>query len=97
MNVPRKYGLLRVIAIVLKVLAWLVLVAGIVGLVVTLSAVGGLTANAPQLRSAVTAGAFVVPIVAVVWFVQLFAFGSILTLLIDVEENTRALAAMPPA
>jgi hypothetical protein len=35
------------------------------------------------------------PIFGIVWFVQLFAFGSILSLLIDIEANTSALAKPP--
>ncbi len=38
------------------------------------------------------AGSVGVPLLCVVWLVQLFVFGSILSLLIDIEENTRALA-----
>ena len=33
----------------------------------------------------------------IIWFVQLYAFGSILSLLVEIEQNTRALAAFEPA
>jgi hypothetical protein len=36
------------------------------------------------------------PIVALVVFVQLYAFGSILSLLVKIEENTRAMLQLPP-
>lgn len=94
MNVSRKYGLLRVIATILKVVAWIVLIAGIVGLVAGLGAAGGLGANAPTLlKSIMTAGSWVLPLMGIIWFVQLFAFGSIITLLVDIEETTRVMAA----
>jgi hypothetical protein len=36
--------------------------------------------------------AIILPVTGIVWFVQLFAIGSILSLLVDIEENTRLLA-----
>lgn len=97
MNVPSKYHLLRVIALVLKGLAWVVLAAGIIGAVVLLL-VGASLARGSQdiVRTLTTAGGLTLPLIAIVWFVQLFAFGSILSLLIDIEENTRGIAARPP-
>ncbi|MGQ9492004.1 MAG: hypothetical protein ACUVR4_12520 [Anaerolineae bacterium] len=93
MNVPRKYGLLRAIAFILKLLAWLVLLAGIIG------GFAGLLGGSPLARNfnlpealPIIGGAGLL-FLCVVWFVQLFAFGSILSLLIDIEENTRAIAA----
>jgi hypothetical protein len=96
MNAPRKYRVLWVIALILKVLAWVSLGVAIVG---ALFAV-------PSLFSAVGRGApwyeilpfglmLGAPIFGIVWFVQLFAFGSILSLLIDIEANTSALAKPP--
>lgn len=98
MNIARKYRLLRVVAFVLKLLAWLVLIAGILALVAVLAAI--VIAGHQWLgewRVAAIAGALMLSLAAVVWFVQLFSFGSILSLLIDVEENTRAMAVQPPA
>ena len=94
MNVPRKYGLLRAIAFLLKLLAWIVLLAALIGTVLLLVGFDSSLANAPDwLRALSTAGLVAAPLLGVVWFIQLFAFGSILSLLVDVEENTRALAA----
>lgn len=94
MNVPRKYSLLRLIAFILKLLAWVVLVAAAVGFILLLIGLGGSYDTDNQiLRALGAAGLVVTPLLGVVWFIQLFAFGSILSLLIDVEENTRALAA----
>ena len=39
-------------------------------------------------------GAVAAPLVALIIFVQLYAFGSILSLLVKIEENTRAM--IPP-
>ena len=38
MNVPRKYPVFRVIALILKILAWVVLAAGFIGMIALLSA-----------------------------------------------------------
>lgn len=99
MKVPRKYGFLRFIAFVLKLLAWLILVAGIIGLIAGLAI--GLSDGSggwPLPRWQLLWGAgTIAALVSVIWFVQLFAAGSILSLLVDIEENTRALAAHPPA
>jgi len=92
MSVPQKYGILRVIALILKVLAWVVLAAGIIGMIVVLLNAG----NTPDvLRPLLSASAFAIPVIAIIWFVQLFAFGSVLSLLIEIEENTRGMAARP--
>lgn len=97
MSVPRKYGLLRAIATVLKVLGVIALLLGLVGMVwvlatgnsgAALDALG--TASLPSWIR--TTGAALLPLIGLVWFIQLFAFGSILSLLINIEENTRALA-----
>ncbi len=93
MSVSQKYGVLRVIATILKFLAWLVLAAGIIGMIIVLANTGKMP---EALRPLAAAGTFAVPILAIVWFLQLFGFGSILSLLIDIEENTRGMAARPP-
>ena len=89
----RRYRLLRVIATVLKVVAVVVLIAGIVGVVAGLGAAGGMTAEMGVLKSLLTAGSWLLPVLAVVWFVQLYAFGSIISLLVDIEETTRTMAS----
>ena len=94
MNVPHKYGLLRAIAFVLKLLGWIVLVSGVIGAVsLAMVAVVNRTGAAALLPQAVgLAGTGMVALLGDIWFVQLYAFGSILSLLVDIEENTRALA-----
>ena len=91
MNVPHKYALLRVIATVLKVLGWIVLGVGVIGaIILAVTAVPRAAAIIPQAVG--LAGTGMVALLGVIWFVQLYAFGSILSLLVDIEENTRALA-----
>lgn len=85
MSSPQKYGIVRAIAFVLKLLAWVALAAG---LLVALISLG----SPAILRSL---GLVIGPLVGIVWFVQLYAFGSILSLLMDIEENTHALATQP--
>jgi hypothetical protein len=94
MNVPHKYGLLRGIAFVLKLLGWIVLIAGLFGSVsLFMIAVVNRAGAAALLPAAVgAAGVGVVALLGIIWFVQLYAFGSILSLLVDIEENTRAMA-----
>lgn len=89
MSGSQRYGILRVVATILKILAWVVLAAGIIGLIIVLSSAGKMP---EALRPLVSSGAFAVPIIAIVWFLQLFGFGSILSLLIEIEENTRGIA-----
>jgi len=92
MNSP-KYGLVRAIAFILKLLAWLALIAGVIT-AIAVSSGGSATGFLQTVRSlGLVAGL----VVGIIWFVQLFAFGSILSLLVDIEENTRQLAAESPA
>lgn len=88
MNASNKYGLVKAIAFILKLLAWLALIAGVLAAVV--SGVGG--GGGGPLAALRSVGLIVGPVVGIIWFVQLFAFGSILSLLVDIEENTRVLS-----
>lgn len=93
MSSPQRYGIIRAIAFVLKLLAWVALAIGL--LVAIFSAFSG---GGPSfMQVARSLGLVVGPLVGIVWFVQLYAFGSILSLLVEIEENTRALAAQPMA
>ena len=97
MNVPRRYGLLRLIAFLLKFIAWVILLIGLLGAVG--AAMWGARAGSQSgiLAALPLAGTVALPILGIVWWVQCFAFGSILSLLIDIEENTRLFAAKTPA
>lgn len=92
MKVSRKYGLLRFIATLLKILGVLALALGLLGMVLVLAGGSANTLSELGMPAWLTAlGALALPLVGLIWFVQLFAFGSILSLLISIEENTRAL------
>jgi hypothetical protein len=94
MNVPQRYGVVRAIALILKILAWLALLGGLVTALATAVAIGNVSGAAAGLLQVIRSiGLIVGPVVGIVWFVQLYAFGSILSLLIDIEENTRVLSA----
>jgi hypothetical protein len=87
MDVPQKYGLVRAIAALLKVLAVIILILGIVALVGSL-----LMGNQYQLPLWMTLGSAVaLPLVALLTSAQLYAFGAILSLLVKIEKNTRSM------
>ena len=93
MKVPPKYGVVRTIAFILKLLAWVALVAGLLAAIIALVGTGNNADAAGGLfRILRSVGLIAGPLVGIVWFVQMYAFGSILTLLVDLEENTRQLA-----
>lgn len=94
MKVARRYGLVRAIAFVLKLLAWLILVAAIAGAIFGVSLLGK-PAQALLSPALLGTGTVVVALLTgIFWFVPLYAFGSVLSLLLDIEENTRAMAAV---
>jgi hypothetical protein len=98
MNVPPKYGVVRTIAFILKLLAWVALAAGLLTAIVALvGASNNADAAGGLFRIIRSIGLILGPLVGIVWFVQLYAFGSILSLLVDVEENTRQLALQQPS
>jgi uncharacterized membrane protein len=93
MNVSRKYQVLRFIAFLLKLLAWLVLLGAVVAIVVAVPAFLATTSRgAPWYEVAPWGAMLGLPLFGIIWFIQLFALGSVLSLLIGIEENTRALA-----
>lgn len=90
----RKYGALRVIAVILTVLAWIVLVVGVL-----LSILGGvmgwdaLTAMDLPGGATVTAVAIIMGIIfSVIYFLILLGAAQLIYLLMDVERNTRETA-----
>jgi hypothetical protein len=96
MNVPHRYGVVRALAFVLKLFAWVALAGGFLVAVVALVTTSNLTGAAASIVQFIRSlGVVMGPLVGIVWFVQLYAFGAILSLLVDIEENTRLLAAQP--
>ena len=94
MKASREYPVLRFIAFVLKLLAWLMLIGAVVAIILAApSLLSALSRNAPWYEVLPWGALLSLPVFGIAWFVQLFAFGSILSLLIEIEENTRILAA----
>jgi hypothetical protein len=96
---PKKYGVLRIIATINKIIAWLVLVLGVLGGCVSLAIglVPALTGTGGRDAAALAAGGLIGGLlggigaifVAVLYFLVFYAFGEMIYLLIDLEENTR--------
>lgn len=83
MDVPQKYGLLRAVAFILKLIAWIILIAAIIGgFVLMLNLGSGLG----------TWSGLGVMAVGVVTFLEVYAVGSILSVLVDIERDIRAAA-----
>jgi hypothetical protein len=94
MKVRRRYHLLRFIAGAIRLLGWLSLFAAIAVTVLLWTGI----ANSAQLPpTARWIGTGMMLVSGLIWWVQLIAIGSVLSLLIDIEEDTRALSALPPA
>jgi hypothetical protein len=106
MTVPKRFGVLRFFGTLLKVIAWIVLILGI------LSAIGAALASStllstlgPNLGSqaqglsqlgaggGILAGILLV-IVSLIYFLVLYVSGEVLHLYLAVEENTRLTAAL---
>lgn len=92
METPRRYRLLNLIAWLAKILAWVVLVGALVG-GVTMIAQGGdawpgiiFGGNGRAILGAIAI------VGGVYCFLQMFIFGSLLSLFVDVEQNSRASA-----
>jgi hypothetical protein len=89
MKGSKKYTFLRAIASILRWLGWILLAVGIIGAIVVASSTGG---GDSFTRAIGSVGSALLPILGIVWFIQLYSLGSILMLLIEIEQNTRALA-----
>ena len=104
MSVPQRFGVLRLIGTLLKVVAWIVLVGSIL-LALTAGLAGpiarqfmgdaGLQADLLSLGSAggLIAGVLLM-VIGIVLFLTLFAAGENIFLQLAIEENTRMSAAL---
>ncbi len=98
----KKFGVLRVVATIFKVLAWIVLVVGILGACasIAIGAMPGLLGANSRNALPVGAGGLLVGLATgvgviffcILYFLLLYAFGDIFHLLIALEENTRLTA-----
>jgi len=105
MAVPKRFGVLRLVGTLLKVLAWIVLVlfvlfaifAGIAGSTLPFLNTSIETLS-PELASIGTGGGILVGIlsliVGLIYFLLLYALGENVHLQVAVEENTRLTAAL---
>lgn len=107
MSVPKRFGVLRVLGTLLKVIAWLVLIVSILGAIgLGLTSMNGdlltsalSTAVPPETLAAFAgAGGILIGIAfligGIIYFLLLYAAGESLHLQLALEENTRLTAAL---
>ena len=96
----KRYRILRIVATIWKVLAWIVLVVSVLGGcgTIALGALGGAAARSSDalglggglIGGAITA--LVAIFFGVLYFVSLYAFAELVDVMLALEENTRATA-----
>ena len=107
MSVPKRFGVLRVLGTLLKVIAWIVLIVSILGAIgLGLTSMNGdlltsalSTAVPPETLAAFAgAGGILIGIAfligGIIYFLLLYAAGESLHLQLALEENTRLTAAL---
>jgi len=89
-----KYGSLRTIAAMLKILAWLILVLGVIVSILTGAAAADLAEEELRAGGATTAAVYIIGgiISSLLGFLLLLATSYLIYLFIDVEQNTRETA-----
>lgn len=104
MSVPQRFGILRLIGTLLKVVAWVVLVGSIL-LALTAGLAGPIARQflgdaglQPQLLAMGSAGGLIagvfLMVMGVIFFLALYAAGENIFLQLAIEENTRMTAAL---
>jgi len=96
----RKYGALRTVAVIITIIAWIILIIGVLGSIATGALIIAGTTYADGWAGDLLTGGVVAAvitfivgiIVSVIYFVFLLAFAQLIYLLIDVERNTRETA-----
>lgn len=103
MSVPKRFGVLRLVGTLLKVIAWIVLIIsilGAIGLVLVGNSGFTLPTNGLPLDTGVLGqaqgiiGGIGLLIFGLIYFLVLYASGESLHLQLAVEENTRLTAAL---
>ncbi|MEZ4658358.1 MAG: hypothetical protein R2911_12360 [Caldilineaceae bacterium] len=104
MAVPKRFGVLRLVGTLLKVIAWIILALSVVfAIVVGIadpnmvggSALGGLLpANMAVLASGGIVAGIIGLIIGLIYFLLLYATGESVHLQVALEENTRLTAAL---
>ena len=85
----RKFTALRTIAVIIKVIAWIVLALAIIGFIAVL--VGGRTMGAFGIGNA-SLSAIIILIVGFIYFLMLYAWAELIYLFLSIEGNVRFLA-----
>ncbi len=94
----KRYKLLRLIATLWKILAWLILVVGLLGSVgVLIMAMVGSMGQTLEQATGFNVGGPILGLLAllsgalgsIVYFIIFYTFGEVLNVLIQIEENTR--------
>ncbi len=81
---------LRTIAIIFQVLAWVLLVVGVIATIVLYGIIGRFIANAPaSLASAGRLVALLPIIVGILYFLFFFVTSNVISLLLQIEEHVR--------
>lgn len=104
MSVPQRFGILRLIGTLLKVVAWIVLVGSIL-LALTAGLAGPIARQflgdaglQPELLAMGSAGGLIagvfLMVTGVIFFLALYAAGENIYLQLAIEENTRMTAAL---
>lgn len=86
-----RYGDLKLIARLLKLVAWLALIGGIVAAVMAMTNLSSIVVDSGARLGIALA---ILLFVGVANFVQFYIIGGLLTVLVDMEYNTRANTAL---
>lgn len=85
---------LRRMAIIFKILAWVLLVIGVIATIVLNGIIGRFTANAPAALASLGRWVTLTPIITgILYFLFFFITSQAMTLLLQIEENVRAAAS----
>ena len=104
MTVPKRFGVLRLVGMLLKVFAWIILVLSVIFAIAiglagpTLNLGDATNVVSPQFAGLIANGGIFAGIIGLIlgliYFLMLYAVGESLQLQVAMEENTRLTAAL---
>ena len=107
MAVPKRFGILRLVGTLLKVIAWIILVIAVIAAIVVGIAAPALETTVQPFLEGATQGiplsldggngiivGIILLIVGLIYFLSLYAAGESILLRVALEENTRLTAAL---
>lgn len=107
MAVPKRFGILRLVGTLLKIIAWLILIVAVIAAIVLGIAAPFFESNIQPIVEAITGGAsldlsgsngiiigIILLVVGLIAFLILYAAGESISLRVALEENTRLTAAL---